>query len=261
MKDLSHLAGLPLYLDGDGLIFGESLGEVNYTRRRLVNTLKDVWMDSSVSSEERLYTTYLDVYRPEDRRGFEQARLNHGYVVMPPGVYGAEYAKLYGHYHPPAPGTSLTYPEVHMVLHGTGHFLLQKAVPPFEEIQDVILVEARVGDMFLIPPHYGHLTINPADETLVFEGFFARGFKADYEPYRQRRGGAYYEVVGEDGAGSFVANKNYGGLPPLRRALASDVLTMETLRSGPCCYEIVVSHPEEFEFLTDPRKYREEWKF
>jgi glucose-6-phosphate isomerase len=47
---------------------------------------------------------------------------------------------------------------------GNAHFLL-----PAKNLDDVILIEANKGDIIVIPPGYGHVTINPTPgQTLTF---------------------------------------------------------------------------------------------
>ena len=259
MVDLTGLAGMPIFLDGEALVFHDSVGDAVTVRQRLVDTLKDVWLDPALRGKEVVYTTYLDVFRAEDREIFGEGGLQHGYVVMPSGRYGREYPKLVGHYHPPAPGTSLGYPEVHMVLHGTAHFILQASVPPYEGIRDAVVVEARAGDTFCVPPNYGHIAVNPSDTTLVFEGFFARGFNADYEPFKMRRGAVYYEIEAEGGEEVFVKNGHYPDPPELRKVLSSEIPGPEELRGEVSSYSAVVNHPGGFAFLRDPSLFREQW--
>lgn len=261
MEDLTSLAGIPIYLDGETLVLGESLGERLVTRTRLVDTLREVWMDPSVSGERVVYTTLLEVFASKDKEIFGETGLQHGYVVIPAGRYGREYPKQIGHYHPAAPGTPLGFPELHMVLHGTGHFLLQESEPPYGGIQDAIVVEAKAGDKFCLPPNYGHLVVNPSDTTLVFEGFSARGFVPDYEPYKKQRGGVYYEVAAKGGKAAFIKNEHYHDPPELRRVSASEIPGPEELRNESSCYSAVVSHLGGFAFLRDPTLYREEWQF
>lgn len=260
MEDLIEVAGLPIYLDGEALILGDAVEGPQVTRRRLADTLKDVWMDPSVGGGNVVYTTYLDVFAPRDKDIFGEKGLQHGYVVVPPGRFGKEFPKQIGHYHPPSPATSLGYPELHMVLHGTAHFILQQSIPPYSAIQDVVVVEASAGDMFCVPPNYGHLVVNPSETTLIFEGFSARGFAAEYEPYLVRRGGAYYEIEGESSGARLVSNSHYIDLPKPRRVLARELRGPAELGGHRSCYEAVVHHPEGFVFLSQPGLYRQEWQ-
>ncbi len=58
------------------------------------------------------------------------------------------------------------------VLEGLAHFLLQT-----NALDDVVLIEARKGDIIVIPPGYGHVTINPRlDETLIMANLVSTAF-------------------------------------------------------------------------------------
>jgi glucose-6-phosphate isomerase len=260
VKDLSAWAGLPLYLEGSALVFGGALRDFSAARTRRVDTLAGLWRNPQVRGDQEVYSTYLRVWKPEHQELFDRWNLDHGYVVMSPGLYGREYSKQYGHYHAPAAGTTLSYPEVYAVLHGAGLFLLQESLPPYDEVTDVVVVEAKAGDNFLVPPNYGHLTINPGDSVLVFEGFLYRDLEALYEPYKQRRGGAYYAMVGDDGALHWIANERYGQVPVLREIGADQVSAGQGLGAR-ACYEQFVERPAEFRFLIEPREFRPEWRF
>jgi glucose-6-phosphate isomerase len=261
MIDLSAFTGMPLFLDETELVFSDPADHAGAIRRREINSLKDVWMDPALSGEGTVYTTYTDVARPENRKILATAGIERGVVVMPPRLYGREYPKLFGHYHPLVRSTGLSTPEVHSVLQGSCHFLLQKSVPPYDEIEDVILVEARAGDIFIVPPNYGHVSINPSGDVLVFDGFLMRNLDANYEPYRRYRGAAYYEIIGKDGSPELIANMNYTRLPPIRRVLARDVQKMEELNQGACPYDVILRHLPSFGFLTKPEEYQEKWRF
>jgi glucose-6-phosphate isomerase len=87
------------------------------------------------------------------------------------------------------------------------------------------LVEADAGTIVLIPPGYGHVTINPGQEELVMANLVSRSFASDYLPYEERRGAAYYELADR----GFVPNPAYPAVPPLRRVPPPDVLPLGVL--------------------------------
>jgi oxalate decarboxylase/phosphoglucose isomerase-like protein (cupin superfamily) len=58
------------------------------------------------------------------------------------------------------PKLRYTYRELYEVLKGDAHYLLQRAQNK-ERVDEAILVKATRGDKVLIPPNYGHVTINP----------------------------------------------------------------------------------------------------
>lgn len=261
--DLRTTSSLPLALLADGWIaFADGLPPV----RPAVRTrpaLADVLLDPHAEGPDELYYMYRGVGFPGDAAAFAAEGVRYDVTVLRPGTLGREYVKTYGHYHPLAPAQALAYPEVYEVLAGRGHFLLQKpGAPPHRPpggtagrpdaacgraVTDVILVEAGPGEKVLIPPGYGHVTINPADGWLVIGNLVAVEFDALYEPYRRARGAAYYEVAGE----GFRPNPRYGSVPPLRR-LPPTAHPALGLQTGVPLYRAFLEAPGRFRFLRDP---------
>ena len=131
---------------------------------------------------------YRDLARLEaDRRWLTDHRLRYDITVIPPRDLCGEHVKTKGHYHPDnAAGTG--YPELYEVLDGTAQFLLQS-----RPLDDVILVHADTGARVIIPPGYGHITINPSPGvTLVLANLVSTAFESDYGEYESRHGAAYY---------------------------------------------------------------------
>ena len=123
--------------------------------------------------------------------------------------------KTLGHVHPRSPkGTPWS--EVYEVLSGEAHFLLQKVSQL--GVEDAVLLSAKKGECLLIPPGYGHVTINAGKRELVLGNLVSSGFDADYSGFLRLRGGCYYEMSD----GKLVKNKNYGGDFELRQLRAPD---------------------------------------
>jgi glucose-6-phosphate isomerase, archaeal len=81
----------------------------------------------------------------------------------------------------------VTFPELYVVLDGEAIYLLQNL-----DLSDVVAVNARAGDKVLVPPNYGHITINRSNKTLKMANFVAKDFTSLYNPYKDRAGGAYF---------------------------------------------------------------------
>jgi len=80
-----------------------------------------------------------------------------------------------------------------------------------------VLVVAVKGDIVLIPPGYGHVTINPApDETLTMANLVSVEFSSEYVFYDEIQGAAYYELVGQ----TFEKNPRYPDVPAIRKTNA-----------------------------------------
>jgi len=252
MDELRKTSGLPLAVDRDGkLIFGEGLTPVTAAIRRKQEMLA-VLFEAGADSADELYYMYRDVCRAEDRQVIAKHGLRYDVTILRPGQVGSEYIKTAGHYHPLKPGTDSTYPEVYEVLYGKAHYLLQ--TEPDEDGVDAILVEAIAGDKVLIPPGYGHITINPGSTFLVMSNWVAAGFDSVYGAIAELGGGAYFELASKEDDEQFVVNPRYQPVPRLSSRPVEDRPEFGLLRGQPM-YQQFLKSPEKFEFLISPEKY------
>ena len=144
------------------------------------------WLESAENF--KLYFMYRDLFLSRaDEKMLQEQGIRYDITIIPPGMLGREYVKTAGHYHPLIPGGRITYPELYEVLEGEALYLLQK-----QDGSDVVAVNASQGDKVLIPPDYGHITINRSNKTLKMANFVARDFSSLYDPIRELGGGAYF---------------------------------------------------------------------
>ncbi|MDF2954612.1 MAG: Oxalate decarboxylase/archaeal phosphoglucose isomerase [Candidatus Alkanophagales archaeon MCA70_species_2] len=195
-----------------------------------------------------LYYMFRDVYESEEDAAVLKRRgLRYDITIIPPRTLGKEFVKTAGHYHPKVPGSDHTYAELYEVLEGEAHFLLQK-LEADGSISDVVVVKAKSGNKMVVPPNYGHVTINPAKKTLKMANLVFKNFSSIYEPYREKGGAAYFELTD----GDFVRNENYGELPELRFLEPPRVKELSRR-----IYELI--DEPLLEFLKNPSGY--EWLF
>lgn len=216
---------------------------------RKISELQGVLADPRCTSDEPVYYMYRNLAKSrEDERWLRKSRLRFDITVMPPKTICGEYAKTKGHHHPDTaagPG----YPEVYEVCAGEAHYLLQN-----RRVDDVVLIKASPGDKVIIPPGYGHVTINPAPVTLVTANIVSDAFSSDYSCYEERQGAAYYEMEG----GAFVKNLHYPDAPVIRHA-APSVVPELSIGPGTALYDLVgrsralafLNHPEQFMDMFD----------
>jgi glucose-6-phosphate isomerase, archaeal len=181
---------------------------------RMLSDIEAVLLDREIlqGRDRELYYMYRDLaLSRRDRETMLEHGLRYDITIIPPAMLGREYVKTVGHYHPAVPGTDISYPEVYEVLTGEGHYLLQKRTGGGSVI-DVVLVRASVGDKVIIPPDYGHVTINTSNKELKMANWVSGEFASVYEPYVELHGAAYY--LTEDG---FVANPGYRDVPEVRK--------------------------------------------
>ncbi len=182
---------------------------------RMLVDLKPVLLEPDRIGENiPAYFMYRDLYENEDdRKKIIERGLRYDITVIPPAKVGREYIKTFGHYHPEAKN-DMSYTEIYEVLEGEAVYLLQKRGGEDNVIEDVIAVYAKEGDKVVIPPNYGHVTINPSEKTLKMANWVCRNFSSIYEPYEKLRGACYY--LTDRG---WVKNENYR-CPELKKVKA-----------------------------------------
>ena len=192
--------------------------------------------------ERPAYFMYRGVHLPGDEGRFSRAGVRFDVTVMPPASVGGEYVKTFGHYHSPSP-EGPPYPELYQVVSGRAVMVLQRPGRSPSELEDLVLVEAREGQSVLIPPGYGHVTVNPSGETLVMVNLVSSSCVSDYRPFAALRGAAVYLEEG-----GLVPNPRYGRVPEPRLLSASEWGGSE-LREA---YGEFVSESERFLYLVRP---------
>jgi len=210
---------------------------------RTLNDMQCVLANPDRSGNIPLYYMYRDLaLTAGDRAYLREQNVRFDITVIPPGTVGGEYVKTKGHYHPLSP-SGIGYPELYQVLAGEAHYLLQRS-----DLGDIIAVTAKAGEFVLIPPGYGHVTINPWKEKLVMANLVSVGFASEYTFYERMQGGAYYKMK----EGGWVQNPHYPAVPPLKVIPAGEVPELG-IRHGRGVYEIV-SEKEDLSYLSSPEK-------
>ncbi|MBE0652280.1 MAG: hypothetical protein IH594_00690, partial [Bacteroidales bacterium] len=201
---------------------GEELNVTSF-RLRTVNDLDGVWANPVEKNDRVAYRYTAGLWLRGDEAVWKNANIVFGIVSFLPGTYGGEFVKSSGQYHPVMAPNKAATPEIYTVLHGTGHFMLQKAAPPYQKIEDAILVKVKAGETFVVPPDYGHLQINPTNEPLIFSYVVMDGMAGVYDPFKEMKGAMYYEMDAADESKRYIFNTNYPEKAPLRIINAGDI--------------------------------------
>ena len=251
--DSSAACGLPVSFDADTceLSLGAELNSPSYCIRTFQD-LAAVWANPVNCGDRVAYRYTGGLHLKGEDAAWKAANVIYGIVAFGPGTQGGEYVKSSGQYHPPCPPSNRATPEIYTVLSGVGHFLLQKASPPYNTIEDVVLVDVGAGESFVVPPDYGHLQINPGPEPLVFSYAVMDGMKGVYDPFKERGGAMYFEMADE--RNRYVFNPRYGARLPLRVVRAAELRQLPWLKAG-VTYKVVRDRLPELRFLTDPAAF------
>ena len=202
--------------------------------------LKSVLYSKSWLSKHKdtpLYYMYRNVapFKPLSKNG-----IRYDITVIRPLMLGSEFNKTLGHYHQIAEH-GLTYPELYEVLDGNALYLLQKTL---HDKTEVILINARKGEKVIIPPNYGHITINLGRKDLVMANLVSDRFESDYKPVIKMRGGAVYVLRGN----TIAANKSYGDIDLKIRYKPGEY----TFESKGSILDSFLNDPKKFGFLNKP---------
>ncbi|MDK2891738.1 glucose-6-phosphate isomerase family protein [Methanohalophilus sp.] len=205
------------------------------------------WLKTAENRE--LYYMYRDLFLTEDDHNtMKMYDLRYDITIIPTGMLGREFIKTAGHFHPMVPGTTITYPEVYQVLEGKATYLLQ--YDDSADVSDVIVVRASKGDIVVIPPDYGHVTINASSEDLKMANWVCRSFSSIYDPIQEKRGAAYYLL--KDG---FVKNPSYSSVADIRYLKPREMPEFG-LFHGKDMYDLI-NDPDKLRFLTKPQEFME----
>ena len=147
----------------------------------------------------------------------EDNGLRYDITIIPPKMLGSEFVKTKGHYH------LANWQEVYTVLEETAIYLMQKKNNK-KEIEDAYFVKAEKGESVIIPPGYGHVTINPSEtQELKIANWISEDCESDYSDFEKMQGACYYYVkkgpASAQGFGEakWIKNENYKSVPPLRQ--------------------------------------------
>ena len=240
--DLKEISGLPIKLNSDKLIFSAPLKEV-VPNIRTIEQMKEVLLYKSLTEPKELYFMYRGVCFDEDSAVIEENNLRYDITVIPALMLGNEFNKTAGHFHPLIPSSNLTFPEVYEVQHGVAHYLFQK-----NDSSEILLFEAEAGDKVVVPPNFGHVTINPGPECLVMANWVEKNFSSEYGLIKKSHGAMLFETLE-----GWIENKNYEKIPDLQKLSIKDYPEFGFFRGKPM-YNLV-KEIEKLDFLKNPAKY------
>ena len=137
-------------------------------------------------------------------RGLERKdNLRYDITVIPAQMLGEEFVKTKGHEH------CGDFQELYTVLEGEAIFLMQKQRG--RDIEDVFAIKTKQGESVIVPPGYGHVTINPGRNELKLSNWVNNDCHGNYELFEKMQGACYYYTKS-----GWIKNNNYAKVPKLR---------------------------------------------
>lgn len=262
LQSLERTAGIPIAFDPvAGAI---RLTDALIAEQTSVRTAEEMRLYTkergASATQHAIYSVYRSIRRRVDAAALKEAGLRYDITVIPPGYFigeSKEFFRTAGHYHVLPPGRAVGYPEVYEVLSGRAYWLIQRSDSGDPSaLEEIYLVEAGPGEKALIPPHFGHISINPMPEPLVMANWIAEAVTYDYAPFRDFRGGGYWVLEGEDpDMIEFEKNANYKNVPELQKLRPKEVHEFGLRRRVPA--HNLVSDLSQLEFLRTPERFTE----
>lgn len=203
--------------------------------------MKPVLFEPSAAKTDGIFYT---VYRNLETIG---GKLRYDVTEMPQNKIAGEFAKTFGHYH------QEPYPELYEVLEGRAYFLLQKHERDPGDIKEAYAVEADAGEKAIMPPGFGHLSINIGSGKLALGNWIGL-VEYDYETIKKFHGGCYY-VLYRGQTIEFEKNPNYKSVPELKKLKLRDLpeLGIKNDKAHPILD--LKNSLEKLEWLVKPEKY------
>jgi len=209
---------------------------------------KYAYLDST-KGQDVLYYGARYFEKTADEKIFVDNDFMADLTVINPGKVGNEYIKTVGHYHGYVPGTVVAYPEIYEAITDGFEYLLQSE-PDGDGAVDVIWVVTSAGDKVVMPPNYGHVSMNFSNKPAIEMDIQKRDNpnQSDYSLFKEKVGGALIRT--SDGLKENVNYKikSIKIVKPLEKpdwGIIKDKLL----------YNSFIESPEKFEWLLKPQNY------
>ena len=242
--NLEKSSGLRIFYENGRLHFNKSILHKPPAFRTLKAARTFLKNKKSSFSRPNLYLMYRGVAIKEDARIFKKYRLRYDITVIYCGFLDNEFNRTIGHRH------RGPYPEIYEVLSGKGLFLLQKTKGTVAN--KTYLVKISRGDKIVVPPNFGHVTINISNEPLIIANIFSNFAKSDYSLYKKMHGPGYYVLNS-----GIVKNSNFKKVAPLKLTKPKNNLFLGTA-SNKSLYKTFIENPEKFVWLNNPNKFKKQ---
>jgi len=273
MENLSKVSGLPISIKDGKLLLSKDICSLPVQKRTLGEAKWFLKNPNAKIKMKNLYLMYRGVRLKKDDLVFKNNNTNYDITVINSGFLGDEFVKTIGHCHPNKPRTKITYPEIYEVIKGKALFLFQE-ISPLEKNAKIYLIKAGSGEKIIVPPGFGHISINIENEPLILSNIQAANFKSDYRFFKKYHGAAYYVIrnpqlttdtkknkknihinqLNPSKSELFLVERNPNYKKPTSLKFVKPRKVLKILKIP--LYQAFIKNPKEFEFLKNPEKYR-----
>jgi glucose-6-phosphate isomerase len=224
---------------------------------RKLNDIRKSLLDPNCDGPDPVYNIAMDVGRQEHIATLQEKMLLFGIVVYAKGKLGQEPVRSQGHVHAASPHSGWSAPEIFEFWHGQAVVYGQEKTA--EDPGRCFAIQVKAGDVVVIPPGWAHYVVNadPASN-MAFGAWCDRQYGFVYDGVRARGGLAWFPILGENATLTWQPNPRY---------LKSQLVTRSArnyeelgLQRGVPIYEQFATNPETVAWVSDPKRFAEQWK-
>ncbi len=190
-----------------GFAYGPGVFGPKVEVRRL-DAIRPSLRDPCCDGPQEVYAIAMDVGRAQDRPAMLTRNLLFGAVTYAKGRLGEEPVRSQGHVHAVSASCGMSTPEVYEIWSGSAVIAMQES--DGDDPGRCFAVEARAGDVVIVPPGWAHATIS-ADPShpLTFGAWCVRDYGFDYRGVRAHGGLAFFPLLRPDGSLCWRHNDAY----------------------------------------------------
>ncbi len=208
---------------------------------------------------EPLYHVYRNVRPALLSESMERFGFSYALTTFKAGTIGggAEWVRTRGHTNSDAPGTNLSYPEIHEVLRGEAWLYLQHGAT--EHPTDAVTIPLMAGDKAVVAPGWASLLVNVGVSELIVGTWRMADCETERTALAERGGMAHFVLRGGDGAPFCEANSRYKAVPEARTAAPKELPDWGLTRTESLLAAFHRS-PEYLRCLLRPQDFADVWK-
>ena len=251
-------SGLPIFFDESGTLSWDTTMTVSGISKKTVSDMSGLLLDDAyLPKDELYYQVYRALIHPEDECVFKEYNKRYDLTCIAPSPVTGECKKTAGHFHSYLSDIHLSYPEVYEVLAGTALYILVKVNDHLltdDEliIEDIKFAIVHAGETIIIPPLYGHASVNIGVGPLIFNNVCTLENKSDYSLVKRHHGMPYYIIRNEKGKLEFIKNNTYNmNIPEPTIVRVKEEDDFGILFNNPVYHEFL-KRPQVFSFLENP---------
>ncbi len=227
--------------------------EVEY---RTLGAIRESLRNPRCSGPDPVYAIAMDVGKKIHLELLKELHLLYGVVTYAAGKLGDEPVRSQGHIHKVSPLSGWSTPEVYEIWSGKAIIYMQETAK--DHPGRCFAVEAKPGEVVVVPPGWAHATISADPEQLLtFGAWCDRAFGFEYEDVRAHNGLAWFPLMNEGGKIDWIRNPKYHQSKLIQKRPSEYQLL--GIKKGKSLYAQFEEDANRFLFVPKPVLKKEVW--